>query len=306
VSNYKITKVSDDFFLITLAPPLSGFSEFIGIWLYLGVPSFIVDVGPSSTIADLLDAFDKLKVRRLDYILLTHIHLDHAGGIGEFTARFPDTPIVCHQAAISHLLDPTRLWEGTKKVLGPMAEAYGPIRPVSGNHLLNAEQFTSDAVTAIITPGHAPHHVSFKTNKYLFAGETGGVFYSFSRDRFYLRPATPPRFFFETALDSIDLLIESKPSTICYSHCGLKDDAVEMLKIHRKQLFFWKKIIREVIENSGVQDPIEACTRKLLKVDSLTAGFHDLPSAVQEREKYFLQNSIKGFIGDIERGQEKR
>jgi glyoxylase-like metal-dependent hydrolase (beta-lactamase superfamily II) len=301
VSNYKIDRFSKELFLITLIPPLRGFSDFIGIWLHAGTPSFIVDVGPSSTARALLNALDKLMVRRLDYILLTHIHLDHAGGIGQIAARFPETPIVCHPAAIPHLRDPSQLWDSAKKVLGSMATAYGPIAPVGGNPLLDAGKFASDAILALITPGHASHHISFKTDTHLFAGETGGVFYALSRDRYYLRPATPPRFFLETALQSIDLLIRIKPSAICYSHYGLRGDAVAMLEIHRKQLCFWETVIREVISERGADDAMEACTQKLLEVDWLTAGLLDLPAAVQNREKYFLQNSIKGFIGALMR-----
>lgn len=299
MSNYKIDKISRELFLITLLPPLRGFSDFIGIWLHAGAPSFIVDVGPSSTALPLLSALDELKLRRLDYILLTHIHLDHAGGIGQIAARFPETPIVCHPAAIPHLRDPAQLWDSAKKVLGSMAAAYGPIAPVGANPLLDAGKFASDAILALTTPGHAAHHISYKTETHLFAGESGGVFFALPRDRYYLRPATPPRFFLDTALHSIDLLIRSKPSAICYSHYGLRADAVAMLEIHRTQLCFWETVIREVISHSGADDAVEACQKKLLKVDGLTAGLLDLPAAVQDREKYFLQNSIKGFIGDM-------
>jgi glyoxylase-like metal-dependent hydrolase (beta-lactamase superfamily II) len=301
VSNYKIDRISKDLFLITLIPPLRGFSDFIGIWLHMGAPAFIIDVGPSSTSPALLNALDKLKVGRLDYILLTHIHLDHAGGIGQIAARFSKTPIVCHPAAIPHLRDPSQLWDSAKKVLGPMAAAYGPIAPVVSNPILDAADFTSDAILALFTPGHASHHISYQTDTHLFAGETAGVFYSLSRDRYYLRPATPPRFFLETAMDSIDLLIRSNPSTICYSHYGLKDDAVTMLEIHRNQLCFWEALIGEVVSEGGGDDAVEACTKKLLESDRLTAGLFSLPAAAQEREKYFLQNSIRGFLGGLRR-----
>ena len=301
MSNYTINKLSEELFLITLIPPLRGFSDFIGIWLHAGTPSFIVDVGPSSTAPALISALDKLKIHRLDYILLTHIHLDHAGGIGQIAARFPKTPIVCHPGAIPHLRDPSQLWDSAKKVLGSMAAAYGSIAPVGSNPLLDAEKFASDAILALVTPGHASHHISYKTDTHLFAGETGGGFYALSRDRYYLRPATPPRFFLQTALHSIDLLIRNNPSAICYSHYGWRGDAVAMLEIHRKQLCFWETVIREVISDCGADDAIEACTKKLLEVDWLTGGLLDLPTAVQDREKYFLQNSIKGFIGDLMR-----
>ena len=123
----KIDNISDELDLITLNPPLESFGDFISAWLYRGEISFLVDVGPSSTADALLNALRNLNVDRLDFILLTHIHLDHAGAVGEIAAVYAQTPIICHPAAIPHLIDPARLWAGTQKVLGSMADTYGPI-----------------------------------------------------------------------------------------------------------------------------------------------------------------------------------
>jgi len=293
----KIDKIFDDLFLITLTPPIKGFSDFICAWLYRSDITFLVDVGPASTAQGLLNALQELNVDHLDAILLTHIHLDHAGAIGQIATRFSKTPIICHPAGIPHLVAPSRLWEGTQKVLGTMAQGYGPIQPVPEERFEDAEQFTSEAIVPIITPGHASHHVSFWTKSYLFAGETGGVYYSIAKDRFYLRPASPPRFFFDTHIESIDKLIASKPKKLCYGHYGIADDAVKMLKIHRRQLLDWKTIIQAEIKRSNSTMLIDACFQRLLKEDSLAENFHHLPKDNQEREKYFFKNSIKGFIG---------
>jgi glyoxylase-like metal-dependent hydrolase (beta-lactamase superfamily II) len=293
----EIQNVSDNLYLITLTPPIDGFVSFITAWLYQGDITYLVDVGPSSTAQGLINTLEDLNIQHLDFILLTHIHLDHAGGIGELAARFPKTPIVCHPAGIPHLVDPTRLWEGTQKVLGATALGYGPIQAVSQNRFLDAQQFTSGAIVPIITPGHAAHHVSYLTKPYLFAGEAAGVHFAVSRDRVYMRPATPPKFFFDIALESVDKLIAGNPQKICYGHYGMAPDAATMLQNHRRQLFEWKAIIEAEIKRSDPEDLIEACVKRLLKEDSLLANFHNLSEGVQEREKYFLRNSIKGFVG---------
>ena len=77
-----LNPVAEDLFLIPLTPPLPGFEDFIGAWLYTGGPRFLVDVGPASTAEGLFEYLDRLNVAHLDFILLTHIHLDHAGAIG--------------------------------------------------------------------------------------------------------------------------------------------------------------------------------------------------------------------------------
>ena len=298
--NANIDQIADDLTLITLNPPIDGFDNFISSWLYQGEVSFLVDVGPASTAEALLKVLDDANVAHLDYILLTHIHLDHAGAIGEIAARFPKTPIVCHPAGIPHLVEPARLWEGTKKVLGSTAEGYGPIQAVAAERFVDAEQFTSETIVPLLTPGHASHHVSYNTENYLFAGETAGVYYAISQNRFYLRPATPPRFFFDTAVASIDKLIAGKPTRLCYGHYGITDDGIDKLKTTRRQLFSWKAIIEDQINKSNTEDLIESCKARLLREDPLAANFAALPESAKKREDYFLRNSIKGFIGYLE------
>ena len=298
--NAKIKKIADDLFLIPLNLPTDGFNEFISVWLYCGEITCLIDVGPSTTASHLLRALDELKIYQLDFILLTHIHLDHAGAIGEIAEAFPQTPIICHQAARPHLMEPSQLWEGTKKVLGSMALSYGPIKPVAGNRLLEANDFRVESVIPIITPGHAAHHVSYQTQKYLFVGEAAGVYAFLPQKKFYLRPGTPPRFFLNIALQSVDSLIACHPNIICYAHFGMNEDAATMLKLHRNQLLFWKKLIQEEMNDGGSKNPVHACMQRLLQEDPLMAAFNDLAPDVQEREAYFLRNSIKGYIGYLE------
>lgn len=297
----KINPVSNDLFLITLPPPIPGFDDFIGCWLYRGNISFIIDPGPSVTSKALARALEELKISRLDYIFLTHIHIDHAGGVGDIAAHFPESPIICHKAGIPHLVEPSGLWKGSVKTLGETAKAYGPIKPVSSDRFIQADQFKSDIITPVFTPGHSPHHISYMTEKYLFAGEAGGVSLSLDSGREYLRPATPPRFFLEISTDSIDTLIEKNPLNICYSHHGIKRNAVEMLNKHRNQLLLWEKIIRKEIQNSN-DDFFTSCFNRLLKEDSLLAGFCHMSQPLQKREQEFIINSIKGYEGYLRSG----
>ena len=189
--------------MIPLPVPITGFADFITSWVWTAGPVVVVDVGPSSTNDRLLCALSEIGVRKPDFILLTHVHIDHAGGIGGVARAFPETPIVCHPKAIEHLVDPQRLWEGSLKNLGIVARQYGPIEPVDPKQILSAEQFDMQEVIPVPTPGHAPHHFSYLIGDLLFAGEAGGVCLTLGHDNYYMRPATPPRFRIETCLDSI-------------------------------------------------------------------------------------------------------
>jgi glyoxylase-like metal-dependent hydrolase (beta-lactamase superfamily II) len=293
----RIEKIADDLFLIPLTPPIRGFSDFITAWLYRGDSTYLIDVGPSVCVPDLMCALQALDVRQLDAILLTHIHLDHAGGIGDIAEAFPQAPIICHQIAIPHLADPALLWEGTKKVLGSMALSYGPIKPVAENRLQAADHFETNIIKPIITPGHAAHHVSYQSEKYLFAGETAGVFRALPGNRVYLRPATPPKFFLDEALRSVDALIECQPQMVCYSHFGVHPDALKMLHLHRRQLRLWEQLLRAEKNKFDETERAAKCLEMLLREDNLMGTFDRLPMDIQAREKYFLENSINGYLG---------
>jgi len=296
----RIDRIDSDLYLITLNPPLKGFDDFIGAWVYTGSPAVVVDVGPAASASSLIDALDDLGVNRLDYILLTHIHIDHAGGIGEMSARFPDTPVICHESGLAHLADPAKLWAGSLKTLGNVARAYGEITSVPLERLQGAGKLRSAGVEVLMTPGHAPHHVSYRIDKFLFAGEAGGVCLKPDPSTIYMRPATPPRFFMETAVNSLDALIQSGSRVICYGHFGVGDDAPALLKEHRAQLFQWETLIREEMMRYPEEKRIDACLKRLVESDPLLAAFREMPGAIQARERGFLINSIRGYLGYLE------
>lgn len=282
---------------IILTPPLAGFSDFISAWLVKGPPSFLVDVGPASTADQLNQALAALDVSRLDYILLTHIHLDHAGAAGHIANRFPAAMIVCHPKGIPHLVDPSRLWEATHNVLGAVALGYGPLEPVPAERFASAESFAAGGITALLTPGHAAHHVSYFTAPALFAGEACGVHYTLAGGREYMRPATPPPFFLSTALDSLNALIAAAPDRMVVGHSGMKENGGALLRRHREQLVFWEQWVSGRSGSFPAEEAVDRCAEGLLAEDPLLASFSALSKPVQERERYFLKNSVSGFLG---------
>lgn len=296
----KILNISSDVSLIPLDQTLlTGFREFIGAWLYKGDKTILVDPGPKSTIPMLIQALESLGIRQLDAILLTHIHIDHAGGTGDLSARFPDTPVVCHSSGIPHLKAPAKLWEGSLKTLGKTAEAYGAIAAVPENLLKDAATFNDFGIMPVMTPGHAPHHVSYLIGSTLFAGEAGGIFIQL-KDRVYLRPATPPRFFMETSLQSLTTLLTFPCNLICYGHFGSHSEPSELLGLHKDQLCQWQEIISHELRKGDDPDIIDMCIQALRAKDPLLAGWQEMNPDTRERESGFMRNSIKGFLGYLQ------
>lgn len=290
-----IRKISEKLYRITLFPPIPGFANFISVWLYKGPPVFIVDVGPSVTVPQLITALKYLEVYRIDYLFLTHIHIDHAGGAGDFLHFFPETPVIVHPEGISHLIDPSRLWKGSIEVLGEIAKAYKPIKPVPENLLMDVNHFHSYPVEPILTPGHSAHHISYQFEDILFAGEAAGVNLSEAAGQEYLRPATPPRFFLETFVQSLDRLLDRNADLICYGHWGEKESGREWMTKHRNQLYLWNRIIGEEMERWNQESFVPDCMKRLFSEDTRLSGFFNLDAETQKREEYFITNSIKGF-----------
>ncbi len=287
-------------FLIALNPSLDGFDRFLGVWFYAGPPRVLVDVGPAATAPQLIAALEDIGARQIDQILLTHIHIDHAGGLGAVAAAFPGAQVIVHSRGIAHLTDPARLWAGSLKTLGATAEAYGPIQAVEEDRLTAAEDLNHPGIATILTPGHAPHHVSYQLDDLLFAGEAAGVCLAADSGKDFMRPATPPPFRLETALRSIDALLALRPGRIGYSHFGLRDDAPAQLQAHRDQLLRWRAVVADEAPRHPADQAVSACLQRLLREDPGLQAFTHLSPAHQRRESSFLQNSLRGFLGDFE------
>lgn len=276
-------------------PGLTGFRQFISSWLYLGEDfNLLVDPGPLSTIPRLVSELRRFGVENIDYILLTHIHIDHAGGTGALLCEFPAAKVVCHPEGIRHLLHPAKLWEGTQKVLGAkLAEAYGEIVAVPEANISFEKEIGSTGVRAFLTPGHAQHHCSYLLGDLLFAGEVAGA-RSIVPDGIYIRPATPPRFMLETALDSVERMIALSPRMMVFAHYGMVDSAVEHLTIARNQLLLWVKGAKAVA-NVVEAEREEAFFIWLQEHDQYFGNFVKLPEDIKARERYFFGNTYRGM-----------
>jgi len=299
-ASYRIHHLAPRLYQIVLTPPIKGFDNFIAAWLVQGPEAvYLVDVGPAVTVAQLTDALGTLGVDHLDYICLTHIHIDHAGAIGHLTRRFTETPVICHPKGAAHIVDPERLWQGTIKTLGDTARVYERMLPVAPSSIADESDLAAAPFQLLDTPGHSPHHYAIAAAEYLFAGEAGGVCLPLASGDVYLRPATPPRFFLETSLDSIDRILAAAPRAICYGHFGLQNDGVQMLARHRDQLLFWEKTLAAALNegDSGLPENYEGLVDLMLRKDPDLKGFEQLAPEVQERERGFLLNSVKGFAG---------
>ena len=294
----EIYTISPNHKLIDPQPPIPGYDRFLSTHLFCGEKKAIIDVGPRAAVPDLLSALAKLGIsaQQIDYIVFTHIHIDHAGGAGTAMKEMSNAKVIAHPRARAHLIDPTVLWKASLETLGELAVQYGNIEPMPEDRIVvAADQTKLDLGKGLVleiyfTPGHAPHHLSLfdRTNGVLIAGEAAGACINGT-----IRPSTPPPFKLGESISSIDRLIELEPQKLCYAHFGCYDNAVERLKLIKQKLLDWYEMVESAAKTGK---NLEGILEVLLEKDaSLYDYLKPLDKDEYSREYALLLNSVKGL-----------
>jgi glyoxylase-like metal-dependent hydrolase (beta-lactamase superfamily II) len=191
-----------------------------------------VDVGTFYSVPGLLAVLEAkgLPLDSVEHVIVTHVHLDHAGGAGEMMRRLPKARLVVHPRGARHMVDPSRLWAGAAAVYGEeaMARNYGDLVPVDPSRIVEApEGFTLELagrpLVFLDTPGHARHHfcVWDEASRSMFTGDTFGLSYrelESQRGAFIMPTTTPVQFEPEALLESIDRLLGYLPVAMILTH----------------------------------------------------------------------------------------
>ncbi|MFB6103118.1 MAG: MBL fold metallo-hydrolase [Haloplanus sp.] len=221
----------------------------------------VVDPGLGRNVDLVLDALDDVGIDSLDYVLTTHVHLDHAGAAGHLLERFPETTVLTHDIGVRHLIDPSRLVAGTKAAVGDQWQYYAEPKPVpedriealDGGDTVDLGDRTVDVIHA---PGHAPHQVVFhdRATDALFSGDAAGI-----RPPGYdgLFPTSPPvNFDLETCLDDAATIADRNPDTLCFGHFGAVDFSPALMDEYANVLSDWVARVREKRAELGDDDAV--------------------------------------------------
>jgi glyoxylase-like metal-dependent hydrolase (beta-lactamase superfamily II) len=230
---------------------LGGWSRVTAGYLLEGERPVLVETGSQSSVPTLLAALDAIGLGADDLagVVVTHIHLDHAGGVGDVAAAFPNATVYVHEKGARHLADPTRLVASAALVYGDLLDAlYGRLTPTPADRLHVLEDLEAidlgggRTLTAVDSPGHAKHHLGLhdSSSGILFAGDAVGVRLP---DVGVLRPATPPPDFdLVQARDSLRRFSERRPTGIALAHYGLLDDPAALLAEADEVLVHWAEV----------------------------------------------------------------
>jgi glyoxylase-like metal-dependent hydrolase (beta-lactamase superfamily II) len=296
-------EIGKNLFMVELGT--GGFKNLICSYVIKGKKPFLVESGPSNSIPNLLSGLKELEVELEDveYVAVTHIHLDHGGGAGTLLNFLPNAKVIVHPRGMPHLVDPERLWPSSQKVLGFVSEIFGKPEPVPKERVIPVTEGTFDLgygakLSVTETVGHASHNLSFQEsfNGGIFPGDAAGTYLP---EFDVVVPTTPPPFYLDAALSSLDKLISLKPTALYFSHFGKANHAVERLKDYKLQLQLWADIVEEGV---GKNWSLEQIRDKIVAEDAVMRLVADFVKSHRIYSKTVLENCVRGFIEYAKQG----
>jgi glyoxylase-like metal-dependent hydrolase (beta-lactamase superfamily II) len=259
-----------------------GVPRVIGCWQ---VGDVLVDPGPSTGLPALFEALGDDRPRAL---LLTHIHLDHAGASGSLVRRWPELEVYVHERGAPHMVDPSRLLDSANRLYGDdMDRLWGEFVPVPESRirvLRGGETLTFGGTSFEVayTPGHASHHVSYLCDGTAFVGDVGGV--QITPDSLTIPPTPPPDIDLEKWHESVARVRSWRPDRLAMTHFGAAEDVDEHLDELDRRLDAWAALardsardqfmaaVREEIATAVSSAEVSAAYEKAAPADQLFAG----------------------------------
>jgi len=238
----------------------------------------LFDPGPGSTLPRLEAGVAKagFELAGLTHVLVSHVHLDHAGAAGALARRTGAT-VACHPRAAPHLADPTRLMASARRVYGArLDELWGPMEAVPEAQLRVLEDgdeldLGPQRVRAIAAPGHANHqHAYLLDDGRLFPGDAAAIRLPGQRA---LMPATaPPEIDLEAWNGTLDALEAAAPTQLLLPHFGPKDDVADHLERLRAALPAWAQVVREGLALGEAERPLADRLEGYLRAELAAEG----------------------------------
>ena len=262
----KVRQLIDEIYRLETKLPLVAPSQFT-VYLIKESQGVVIDPGPAILVPQIQEAMVKLGIKDLEYVIPTHIHIDHAGAIGRLAQLYPGAKVVVHPAGMKHVIDPSRLIESTKTVFGPDFENHlGPIIPVPQSQLKPVDdgeviKVGSRELQFFHTPGHAPHQIAIldRSVNGLFSGEALGLPGQGNKP-FVLPAVAPPSFDHEVYLETMEKLRKLKPGLIFYSHGGMEKEPDKLIAIAKENTRLLGDLILKALKDGEAGETI---SRKL-------------------------------------------
>lgn len=298
-----ITPLGDDVYEIDTR--MAGQPGITAGYLILGDRPCLVEPGTAGSAPIVREALTSLGVGPADLatVVVTHIHLDHAGGVGDIAETYPEAEIVVHEKGARHLASPERLMRSARMVYGDLLdELFGELKPTEAVRIRAVEETGvidlggGRRLESHYSPGHAKHHVGLLDSLTgdLYVGDAAGIYIPETAD---VRPATPPPDFdVDTALASLEKFKGLRPQRLLFAHYGPVTEVNDTLDRSAEELRLWVETVREARDESLDIDHAVAMVRERTDGRYRAYGPDADPALV---EKYELLNSTASNVAGI-------
>lgn len=257
--------------IIEIDTLLGGWEHLTAGFVITGDSPVLIETGSQSSLEALLSGLASIGLGPNDLagVAVTHIHLDHAGAVGDVARAFPNATVYVHPKGARHLVDPSRLVNSAAMVYGDLLDSlYGRLEPTESGRIKVLEDHERIEISpnryleALDTPGHAKHHLGFfdSATGVIFSGDAVGVLIP---DLGVLRPATPPPDFdLDQVISSMDKFAAYNPTAIAMAHYGLFTNPEELLAKGKDSVNSWAHVA-ETAFNQGhdITEALEAAFR---------------------------------------------
>ena len=304
-----VTDLGNDVFEIDTR--MGGYDGITAGYLIRSDRPCLVETGAGNSAGVVRDALAAAGVGPADLatVVVTHIHLDHAGGVGDIAEMFPNAEVVVHEKGARHLADPTRLMASARMVWGSALDTlFGDLRPTDAARIKAVDDIGrvdlggGRWLESHYSPGHAKHHVGLldSVTGDLYVGDAAGVYIPETAD---VRPATPPPDFdLDSALASLDRFRALRPARLLFSHYGPVDLVGETLDRSAEELRLWVELVTEAYDQRLDIDHAVAMVRERTddRYKALAAGSD--PSVAEKIEVISAaRNNVAGIMHALEK-----
>ncbi len=239
----------------------------------------IVDCGPTSTLPTLKAGIEALGYSLADvqHLLLTHIHLDHAGAAGTMARENPNLQVYVQRHGATHLINPERLLTSATRIYGAMMDTlWGAFEAVPEKQLVILEgienlELAGFQVKAVYTPGHAVHHLTFAFGHDVFCGDVGGV--RLQGANHVVAPTPPPDIHFAMWRESLAKLRSLEPKRLFPTHFGEHSDVALHLSKLEQSLLFLETMSKAVVDAGGGAEEIAEQIKQFAKTEMNNKDF---------------------------------
>jgi glyoxylase-like metal-dependent hydrolase (beta-lactamase superfamily II) len=290
-----VSEAEDITYVDTGMYDVSGYGA---VYLVDAAEPAIVDTGIGTNYERILDLLESGGVAPEDLaaILVTHVHLDHAGGAGFLADACPNAEVYVNEMGVPHLADPSRLVAGTKAAVGDMWKHYVEPEPIPEERMTalaggDTVDLGDREMEVISVPGHAPHQVAFHDRREdaLFVADAAGIYVP---EHEGVRQTSPPsNFDLEQCLHDVETLQAYDPNVLCYPHFGPRRYEGEMLEEYSRVLSGWVETIEDVRED--LEDD-EAVIEYFVERDGMASVWGE------EKSEAEAEMNVRGVLGYLD------